>query len=380
MTAAARLRPSSADRIVRCRGSALMESLYPVDDSDAARDGHAVHWVGGLMLIDITGQITDDSVPPRVGDIAPNGVVINIEMLEGAALWVDTVVSRGTIGQVEQTIMWPALHSDNWGTPDHWWWDAPTRTLYIDDLKYGFRYVEVRGNWQLINYAALILNSLGLMNDPTVRVVLTICQPRSYHRGGFVRSHTYTVAELQPLWRQLVVAFNEASEPSPPVTPDPEACRDCKGRWGCEGAINAGYIGVDMAYKSEPLEMSPKALAREYRMLLHAETYIKARRTGIEERVMQVIRRQQVVPGFKLEGKAGRKVWKEDAEANGIVDICAAYNVDAKPTGVGLTPLQAVKAGVPEVIVRQFSRTNSGALELVEDDGSDAARIFKGIS
>lgn len=347
-----------------------MEALYPQDDSEESREGDAVHWAGATMLTDPDGWMIG------LGDVAPNGVVLNNEMLETARLWCTTVLDRGQVGHVEETIRTPVLHSENWGTPDHWDFDHFQLILYLDDLKNGHRHVEVKRNRQFVNYAALILNVLGLFHRDDIRIRFRIVQPRSYHRDGPVREWWTTSGELRPMWGVQAEAFAAACGPSPRVTPHVDACRDCKARFDCEGALTVTNIAADISKQSEPLNMSPAALSREYKLLLQAEGFIKSRREGIEQRVMQVIRRQQSVPHFNLERRAGRQVWNDDAVANGIIDVCTGFGVKAGRTEVGVTPLQAIKAGVPAEVVRQFSRINSGALELVEDDGSKAAEIF----
>jgi len=376
MTQHADCAPSSAERIELCPGSMQMERRYPVDDDEDTRNGEAVHWAGHYIVAEMDGQITDLLGPPTVGAVAPNGVVLNVEMLRTAHLWADTITDSGRVGHIEETITTPVLHPSNWGTPDHWDYFPEQLLLVVDDLKNGHRHVEVKRNRQLANYAALILNILGLFHRDDIRIRFRIVQPNSYHRDGDVREWWTTSGELREIWRIQAAAFAAACGPSPRVTPHIDACRDCKARFDCEGALTVTSIAVDISKQSEPLNMSPAALSREYKLLLEAEGFIKARRKGIEDRVMHVVRRVGTVPHFALERKSGRVVWLDDAVANGIIDVCKAFGVDAGRTEVGLTPLQAIQAGVPAEIVKQFSRTNSGALELVEDDGSKAAAIF----
>ena len=362
----ARCAPSSAERIVLCNGSVRMEALYPQDDTDDSREGEAVHWAGAAMLL--KGMFCEP------GHVAPNGVVLNVEMLDEAMLWFDTCVAR--IGHVEETIRQPALHPENWGTPDHWFYDHMARTLFVDDLKYGHRHVEVKRNWQLVNYAALILKMLGLMGDDGIRVVFTIVQSRSYHRDGPVREWRTTVGEIRPMWDRLALAFSLACDANPMVTPHIDACRDCKARFDCEGTLTVTSIAVGISKQSEPLQMSPAALARERKLLMEAEQFIISRRKGIDQRITHLLQRQGTVPFFALESKPGRINWNDDAIANGAIEACEAFGVEAGQRIIGITPTQAIKAGVPKEVVAQFSKRNSGSLELVEDDGSKAAEIF----
>lgn len=377
MSEHARCAPSSAERIELCPGSVQMQERYPQEETEESREGDAVHWAGWRWLAEMSGTEDYAEEPlPQVGHAAPNGAVLNNEMLTTASLWVTRVTDRGTIGHVEETIREPVLHANNWGTPDHWEFDAPALTLYVDDLKNGHRYVEVKGNRQLANYAALALNKLGLFFRDDIKIRFRIVQPNAFHRNGDTHEWWTTSGELRPIWQSLSQAFALAVGPNPACTPSLPACRDCTARWDCEGALEVVSIAKGMSRQSIPLQMSAAHMARELRLLEEAEGFIKSMREGMQDRVMFVIRRQQSMPHFAIERNPGRRVWNDDAVANGIIDICLAYGVEAGRTEVGVTPLQAINAGVPEAVVKQFSRINSGKLVLVEDDGSKAAAIF----
>lgn len=375
MSEHARCAPSSADRIELCHGSVQMQERYPQEETEESREGDAVHWAGATLLSEMRGALTDESFH-GVGTVAPNGVVLNNEMLTTANLWVTRVTDRGRIGHVEETIREWALHPDNWGTPDHWDFDDPALTLYVDDLKNGHRYVEVKRNRQLANYAAQILNKLGLFFRDDIKVRFRIVQPNAFHRDGDTHEWWTTSGELRAIWHSLSAAFAAAVGPAPLCTPSLSACRDCKARWDCEAALEVVGIAKGIARQSIPLQMSAAHMARELRLLEEAEGFIKSMREGMQDRVMFVIRRQQAMPHFAIDRSPGRRVWNDDAVGNGIIDICKAYGVQAGRTEVGITPLQAIAAGVPDEVVKQFSRVNSGKLVLVEDDGSKAAAIF----
>lgn len=134
---------------------------------------------------------------------------------------------------------------------------------------------------------------------------------------------------------------------------------------------------IDLAYSSAPLVMSPRALSKEYRRLVAAEKMIKLRREGIEQHLVSTIQRGGIVPYFAIEHKKGRTVWNNGAWRD-VIDIGKAYNVNVAVDGAPkmITPLQAIKAGIPEEVVKAYSSTPGGAAELVEDDGTAAAQIF----
>lgn len=374
MKSGARLRPSAAGRIVACPGSVVMGERYPEEDTIETREGEAVHWGGAQLL---RGEQI------ALGLVADNGVTLTDEMVETAEAYYGHIAERDglTLGpvdvHVEEMVASAALHVENYGTPDYWNYVAVDRHLFIDDLKNGHGFVNEIRNWQLMNYAALVARELGLYGDDRLKITMTIHQPRSYHRRGPHRSVTVTLGELRKPLAELSLAFRNALEPNAPViASNPDECMNCSARHECEAAIAAGYVGVDMAYDSTPLIMSPAALSKEYRTLIRAEKIIKARLGGIEQSILSSIQRGKSVPFFAIEHNKGRTVWRDDAVAQGIGDVAQVYGVTVTKPAM-ITPLQAIKAGLPEDVVKMYSHAPSGAAGLVEIDGNYAASVFK---
>lgn len=348
-----------------------MAACFPQEDTIEKREGHASHWAGAEMLM---GRVV------ALGQVADNDVTLSDEMIDAATMYANHIMARGrAAGQVERLVKNAVLHPDNYGTPDHWHYDAATRTLWVDDFKYGHKYVSVVRNWQLINYAALILFFLGLYGESDITVNMTIIQPRCYHRLGHIRTWEMSSGMLVPYWRKLSMAFEAAMKPDAPcIASDPDECDDCEGRFACEAHIAAAFWGVEKSYQSAPLNMTPAQKARHYKTLQRAEKFIKAQREGIAEAIESDIRRGIGNPLYKIDHGKGRVIWLENAVEQGILDVAAAYNVKIdKPALVQLvTPTQAIKAKLPEEIVKAYSHSPGGKAELVEVDPDYAANIF----
>jgi hypothetical protein len=348
-----------------------MAELYPQESSIESREGDAVHWGGAELLRG--GQID-------VGLVASNGVTLSEEMCDTATQYAEYIMHRecdsNATGHIEEAVANSPLHALNYGTPDYWSYHSGEHHLYIDDLKNGHGFVSEVRNWQLINYAALVSNKLGFFGDNSLKVTLTIHQPRTFHRRGPHRSESREMGDFRLEFSELQRAFTTAMYPGALViASDPDQCKDCPGRHVCEAAIAAGYWGVDMAYDSTPLVMTPAALSREYRTLKRAEKFIKARREGIEESIKSAMRRGQAVPFFGMAHTKGRTVWRADAIEQGIIEVGAAMNINLSTPKL-ITPLQAIKAGIPIDVVTMYSEAPGGAVELVELDANEAARVF----
>jgi hypothetical protein len=87
----ARLAPSSAPVWGRCTGSVVAAQALPQGETDATRNGSAAHWVGEQCL-DSWSSGRGAGIADWVGQIAPNGVVIDESHAAGAAVYVNDVI------------------------------------------------------------------------------------------------------------------------------------------------------------------------------------------------------------------------------------------------------------------------------------------------
>lgn len=369
------LAPSSAARWVACAGSALLEAIYPDTDSDkrAADEGTAAHFAASELLL---GQVV------ATGQVAPNGIVLTDEMLEAAEMYVDAVLAK--LGEhsreflhVEQRVMIPSVHEHNWGTPDcRFMLHNPTAgrsTLYLFDFKFGHDFVDVFENWQLIDYAAGILDEMGVngIADQMIDVEFCIVQPRNYHRDGPVRTWRVVASDLRPFINRLSNAADRAMRPDAPTTPNPQ-CLHCKGRHACEALQRDAYRSAAISASSVPVEMSPEALGLELHMLRRAAKRLEGRITGLEEQARIQLQRGQRVSFHALETVPGREAWTVPADQ--AIALGQLLEIDISKPGV-LTPKQARDKGVPADVVASISARPS-SLKLVEDDGRDARKVF----
>lgn len=348
-----------------------MEAMFPQEETIDTRQGHAAHWAGAQLL---------KGYAVKVGDVADNGELLNVEMLDAAQGYADHIGRRdaGKVGWrfIEEQLRNEAINPQNYGTPDYWAYDDAREHIFVDDFKFGHGFVSEIRNYQLINYVALAAAEIGLEADDSLNVTMTIHQPRNYHWRGPVRSWSCTLGDLRYPILELSAAFTMAmADDAPTIARDPEACRNCSARLHCEANLMASGPAIDLAYRSTPLRLSNAAMRKEYRDLVAAEKMIKARREGIEQSITSTIQRGGIVPGFSLIHKKGRPTWRDDAASQGLIDVAQAMNVKIEKPGL-ITPLQAVKAGLPEDVVKLYSHTPGGAAELVEDDGTTAANIF----
>lgn len=369
-----RIRPSSAARIMMCAGSLALCEAYPEIDTPDTMAGTAAHWAGSEILL---GRAV------ALGQHAANGVMLTDEMLEAADLYATTVKARGPVGNVETPVANAILHPDNGGTPDHFAYAVNGQRLhiFIDDFKFGHGYVQVQRNWQLLNYAALILESIRSVwpDDTMINITMTIFQPRSFHRDGPIRSWTVNASELRGDFDLMRLKFAEAVKPNAQCTAtDSDICDDCSGRVACEAALAAASKSVPHGYSSTPLVMSPGAMALEASILRRAVKRIEARLTGLDGQIEATIRKGTSVPGNKIDNGSGKVVWLISVEEASTLGKTMGVPLDK---GDVITPTQAIvafkKAGLPPEIIEAYSYRQPGAAKLVQYDSAELAKVFK---
>lgn len=357
--------PSGLARVVACPGSyqlirnARASGLtLDEDDTDASREGAAAH--------EVAARLAEHGELIPVGSLTSNGVAVTKEMVEGAEMWAETVAQYPG-GNFEQRIECLYVHRDCWGTPDYAY--GPTDgTLYVSDYKFGHRYVSPFENWQLVAYA------IGRMPSylPTVRVVLQIVQPRSYHRDGPVREWIINGHELRDYAGILHAACAAAESPDAQCNAGPQ-CYECPVRHACEAALHMEQSALYLSGSTIPLDATVEAKAVRLHQIRRAADHLKQMQSGITEDLSAAIRRGITVPGFTLAAGAGREKWTQDALEIQALGVVMGVNL-GKPSVI--TPNQARKAGLPSEIVTAYSERASGSVELVEDDGSTLRRIF----
>lgn len=364
------LAPSSAYCWVECPGSRALRQAYPErEDSEAAMEGTAAHWVFEQML----AAKRPDAV--QAGQVAPNGVEVTEEMLDGAEMFCDCIGFNHT-GHVETRVtMAETIHPANWGTPDYHGLTGDGgrgAVLRVVDYKYGHRYVDEFENWQLVDYTAGVCEKLGIRPEHGTAVELTIVQPRHFGRHSQVRTWSTNIIELQPFFQRLRDAAHSAMQDNAPTLTG-DHCRYCSGRHACEAAQKAALSVLEMSGSSVPLELPVPAAARELASLQRAADIMQARITGLAESLLYAGRSGAVIPGYGVERAEGRQKWIKPVGE--VVALGQMLGLDLSKPAV-ITPKQAVKKGVPEQVVAGMSETPLGEWKLVKTDDRKARRAF----
>lgn len=313
--------------------------------------------------------------PVTEGQSTPAGSIVTGEMLDGAELLCETIEKRmrSMDLNVERTVTIPLATTDTFGTPDVWAFSTNQNHLEIIDYKFGHRFVDEYFNVQGLLYLLGILpHCQRIGSEDHISVSFTIVQPRCYHQERPVRTHSFLVKEIAEHVIKLHLAAVAATTPNPIATTN-RSCGDCPGRHACSALQEAAYDAAEFSNARQPHNLSPAAAALELRMLERAHEILDARVNGLRELTLANLKAGAQIPYFKLgEGKP-RRQWNIPIEQ--VITIGQMFGKDLAKPGT-ITPAQARKLGMDEIIIDANSFTPAGSLKLLAENPSDARKVF----
>lgn len=388
------LRPSAAGMWMRCAGYATMHARYPErpGDNEVREEGTAGHWAAF--------EIGNGRAVP-VGTIAPNGVELTDDILDGVHEYLDVLRSWGAPVYLEHSVQIPSIHpTECGGQVDAWAWDATKRVLYVGDLKLGYRQVEAFDNWQLLCYVRGVIDYLQSVHGKFTdhfEVVMVIVQPRGY---GYptVKTWRTTTDKLVTRMTKLrdaadravffrtagVEGWNEGNKYrvgqwGEPLTAGPH-CDNCNAAGNCPALAQASMAIVDTSGQATPYDATALQVGYRLRRLMRARDTIDAEIDALKARVEHEIRQNgTAIPYFGLEVGKGKDVWIEGKEKEAITaaKLCGADI--AKPVKP-LTVIQA-RAALRKIapgVIDQYTERRPGALKLSLLPENHAEKLFQG--
>lgn len=364
------LPPSGAASWMQCPKWPFMQRPDEDRDQSAANEGTAAHEV--LAHILRTGEILP------VGYVTEIGVAVDQDMIDHMLEMADEVLSvqkrTGAMLFVEQRVYMPRIHpTDNWGTCDIFLIDMKTQTIFIWDEKYGHRYVDAYGNWQLVDYGEGVLEHTQIGPDHNFTFEFCIHQPRNYDKAGPFRRWTCSAGEHRRLVEQMHLGAKLVSPNAAARTG--EACRDCGGRSGCEALQRSAMNIVEYTCDATGDDLENGPLGKELALLKEAEARLSARITGLEEVAKARLRSGANVPGWSLEQGYGREKWTVPPEE--VFAYGDAMDLDLRKAPEAITPAQARKKGLDSSVTDLLAKKPAGEIKLVPVSEHRAAKVFR---
>lgn len=364
---------SAAERWVNCPGSITLSATHPIDDASPKRaEGTAAAWVAAQVL---------HGVCVSAGQLAPNGVAVTAEMLDGADLYADAVrrVLAPEDMHVEEHMRAPSIHAEAMGDADVWGVEPDTNVLHVFEYKFGHRYVDEFENWQGAAYAIAAYDSLAYpdyKNEQTQLVEFTVVQPRYFGPRPQVRTWRTSMVELRGMRNQLAHAAEVAQRPDPPTRVG-SYCRTCDARHACWTLLNSATAEAEYTGIATPFALDIHQASHELRLIEKASGILDARANALKIEITAALARGERSRHYQLSRTQPREAWKADS-VDSILGAAALLGVTvAKPTAL-ITPNQARKAGLPASLVDSATHRPLGELTLAPIDTNAARKAFGG--
>jgi hypothetical protein len=307
-----------------------------------------------------------------VGRTHANGWFITEQMAADVQLYVDLIKRRGGVIMAEEQV---ALYSTAavyiGGTLDaSSMMLNDTGLLYVDDLKYGYRIVEVRKNPQLIIYGAAKAMKLIREGHKVNRVQLAIYQPRAFHRDGIYRKWVISLDELWTAAQNVINAAERCAEPEPVATPGAH-CDECPAAASCVALAHTAYSLVTNVMSQHQRDMTAAELSKELHFIDEAERIVHARSKAIKAEAEARIKTERI-PGWKVFSTKGNRKFTVPAE---MVQLLTGVDPWEKKL---ITPAEAERRGASKEVIAKIAAQPEIGHKLVPIDEDDVAAIFNG--
>lgn len=375
------LRPSAAGLWVRCAGFATLAARFPElpGDNTVREEGTAGHWAAYEI---------GNNRPVPEGTIAPNGVELTEEILDGVAEYLAVLRSWGTPVYLESQVAIPSIHKECGGTVDAWSWDAVNRIMRVADLKLGYQPVDPFELWQLLAYVRGVLDYLQAIHGQFTEhftVEMIIVQPRGYGHDT-VKTWRTNSEKLIPYMHRLRIAAEHAvayrdgqyalkvGSEKGAFTAGPH-CLNCSANANCATLQAAGLQLIDVSTDHGELVQTYDQAAAELRRIDRAIETLKARQSGLEGKVTYGIQKEGYIHrNFEVGGGRGKLAWVDDKMMQAVA-LAKVLGVDILKPIQALTPTQA-KAKLPGTVLDAFTVHKSGALKLRRLADNHADKLF----
>ena len=350
----ANVAPSSAGRIAQCPASRVLSvGQHWADeyaDNTTRDEGTAAHWVAE--------QYATRGIPPQIGDISPNGIAVDSDMIRHGVAFIDSV--RGTVRNpvFEHRVVIPEI-PDCWGTLDAGGL-TPEGNIFVADYKYGFRAVQCWPNYQLALYV------WGLAHQYNIRpqfARVQIHQPRAYHRLGPVRNAVVHFREVETLVNEVAQAVA-----IPDIAMPGEHCKYCPGRVHCSALRDVATIGISAIADS----MQPLQIEQELEHANRIFAVVDAYRDSMEMQLRKAFANGYRGNKFEVVKSAGKQLWRD---ADTAERVALAMGKTLK-TGQIATPAQA-RDIIGKSAVDALTTRGQSAAKIVPTSAKMWADIFK---
>lgn len=357
------IRCSSLDRYINCPGFAQMTDTLPNLSNPAAEEGTAA---GELLQ----AMLEQRSLKPNVTGVAKNGVRFDSDMYFHLGPIAQEILNKNVMISCEERVDWVPTP----GVVIRGQFDIKyvvDDTLYIEDLKYGWKIVDVKENWQLLGYAIGVL--LKLPERPKY-IQFTIHQPRPHHEDGRSRVWKIAIDDLTFYYNTIVGTMSGIAQGSRQLITGSH-CKYCPAAANrCPAISRSMYNGIaEVMYDFKQDDLTEAEIAEQLRLLEDVSSLVKIKQDSLNDLACMKLKEGKVIPGYGMEEKFGDRSWKSDVTPEAIEVLTGLRIVEQ----VIMSPAKAEKLGVDKKLVKDLVERRSTGFKCVKKDFTkQAEQVF----
>ena len=320
---------SSANTWVRCPGSHKLSRQFENvrENTEAMLRGRKEHSDAEIYIVSGVAPGDNPYVRSYVEDVLRNS--------EGA----DEM-------HVEKKLPIRTDSGELYAIPDAFCIFHSSRTVIVWEYKSGHLPVASYDNWQLYGYAVAIVERYPATS--TYMFEFRVVQPR-IRSNPSVSTSFYTVD-----WEHIINKSVASTMANTPLCSSGTWCHRCNALSHCHTGNTAGKIAISYLDYAIVDERELQMLASDYEQLRSAEKFIRKLADAVEIRLENELRLGNSIIGYEL--SPGREKIEWEMPVEDVIYLGKLYDVDVGRLG-SMTPKQAIKAGIPEVVVMAYSKT-----------------------
>jgi hypothetical protein len=350
---------------MQCSGFLAFKDLPEQEEGEPAREGTAA---AELLEALLTGK--------PIGTHASNGVYYDNDMrfYIGEIAYRLWQRSRGQIRSEREV----SFAGQGWtvkGRFDASYIDGDT--LHVIDLKYGWRLIDPRENWQLIGYALGELDRICSHRQwVPEKIKLTIEQPRPYHEDGPTRSVTLNLEQMVEYHNQITARLGQAVHGITALHTGSQ-CRYCPALTSCPAANSVLWETVETImneWKQDTLDNDE--IARQLKIVERSKDILKIREQSLMDLATYRAKSGQNIPGYALQPVQGHRQWSSGASVEAILAL-TGKDVSEKTL---MSPARAEKLGVSKAVIDAMTKRPSAGHKLVAVDANKLGEKYFGKS
>lgn len=330
-------------------------------DSEAKKTAKAAKELAGKMILSYSRASLD--FPLRKD--------YDIELYDSAKAFADDAreymikchIAGGEGFLLREFIPCSSIHSEVNGIVDFALCDIPHKWIGIWIFHNDHKPMEARENKRLLCYLSGLMDRFKI-DDQAFNVMFRIVQPNCYSEQQITDSWAFRACDVRGSINKITTAANKAMS-GDQTCHSGSYCTTCPQRFNCSAAIDSALTIYEASLQPYTAELSPQELSVRFMLIKRVREQSSSLETAYKQQIESLLRSGISVPGQRLNPKYGKLDWKEDPEF--IASVGDMYQKNIRKPGL-MTPLQAIKAGIPEEVVMAYAERKQSGFDVIPEE------------